>query len=112
MRLLRLFRSSDGLKANVRCAYRNAAADLDRYRIFAKELVELRPDVILAVSTPNAEALVRATRSIPIVFTLVGDPLASLGWVEGRNIRFEERVANGARSMQLNWRDWHPMRFL
>ena len=61
---------------NVRIDYRWAAGDIERYRRFAAELVGLRPDVILAAGTPSVEALRQATRSIPMVFTLVGDPIA------------------------------------
>ena len=43
----------------------------------AKELVELRPDVILASTTPVVAALVRETRTIPIVFVVVSDPVGS-----------------------------------
>jgi putative tryptophan/tyrosine transport system substrate-binding protein len=41
----------------------------------AKELVDLQPDVILANGTPVTAALQRETRTIPIVFTVVGDPV-------------------------------------
>ena len=43
---------------------------------FAKELVELQPDVIFACTTPVTAALHRETHTIPIVFALVGDPVA------------------------------------
>jgi putative tryptophan/tyrosine transport system substrate-binding protein len=51
-------------------------------RIYAKELVELQPDVILADSTPEAAELHRETRTIPIVFVLVADPIGA-GFVAG-----------------------------
>jgi len=44
---------------------------------FAKELVTLRPDLILSHSTPTTAALLEETRSIPIVFAFVSDPLGS-----------------------------------
>jgi len=47
----------------------------------AKELVALQPDLILTVSTPATAAMVQQTRTIPIVFVLVGDPVGS-GFVE------------------------------
>jgi len=53
------------------------AGNIDRARLYAKELVDLRPDVILADSTPQAAALYRETRTIPIVFVLVADPVGS-----------------------------------
>jgi putative tryptophan/tyrosine transport system substrate-binding protein len=51
------------------------AAGIDRMRIVAKELVGLEPDVILANGTPVTAALQRETRTIPIVFLVVGDPV-------------------------------------
>ena len=60
---------------DVRIAYRWAAGDPDRMRTFAKELVALQPDVILAVSTPVVAALLREPRTVPIVFVRVADPL-------------------------------------
>src|SRR5262249_891334 len=44
---------------------------------FAKELVALAPDVILSHTTPTTTALLQQTRTIPIVFTIVGDPIGS-----------------------------------
>jgi putative ABC transport system substrate-binding protein len=60
---------------NVRIDYRWAAGDIDRYRAFATELVGLRPDVLFAGNTPALAALQQATRDIPIVFALVGNPI-------------------------------------
>jgi putative ABC transport system substrate-binding protein len=60
---------------NVQIDYRWGALDPDRMRAFAAELVGLRPDVLLAGNTTALAALQRATRSIPIVFTLVADPI-------------------------------------
>ncbi|MGY8664216.1 ABC transporter substrate-binding protein [Bradyrhizobium sp. UFLA05-109] len=51
--------------------------DPDRMMAFAKELVDLRPDAILSVTTPVTNALVRATQTIPIVIVTVADPIAS-----------------------------------
>jgi putative ABC transport system substrate-binding protein len=48
---------------------------LERVRSLAKELVGLQPDVILSVSTPVTAAFQRETRTIPIVFLLVADPV-------------------------------------
>jgi ABC-type uncharacterized transport system substrate-binding protein len=44
---------------------------------FAKELVTLQPDLILSHSTPTTAALLQETRTIPIVFAFVSDPLGS-----------------------------------
>ena len=54
-----------------------AGGDADPVRIqaLAKELVGLQPDVLVAHSTPSAKGLLQATRSIPIVFLTVTDPL-------------------------------------
>jgi ABC-type uncharacterized transport system substrate-binding protein len=60
---------------NVSIEYRWARGDIDRIRNFAKELVEKKPDVILANTTPVAVALHRETRTIPIVFAIVSDPV-------------------------------------
>jgi putative ABC transport system substrate-binding protein len=59
-----------------------AASNVDRMRVFAKELVGLKPDVILANSTPVTSALQRETQTIPIVFVGINDPVAS-GFVAG-----------------------------
>jgi putative ABC transport system substrate-binding protein len=55
--------------------------DINRIRALAQELVGLRPDIILAGTTPATAAFQRETRTIPIVFAGVADPVAS-GFVE------------------------------
>src|SRR6266480_296522 len=60
---------------NLRIDYRWGDADAVRIQAFAKELVGLQPDVLVAHSTPSAKGLLQATRSIPIVFLTVTDPL-------------------------------------
>ncbi len=57
------------------------AGEADRAAGFAKELVALKPDAILAHTTPVTAALQRETRTVPIVFTAVSDPVGS-GFVE------------------------------
>ena len=52
-------------------------ADADTRRDFAKELVALRPDVILSNTTPTTAALLEQTRTIPIVFAMIADPVGS-----------------------------------
>jgi putative tryptophan/tyrosine transport system substrate-binding protein len=59
-----------------------AVGDLERVRFNAKELVAQQPDVILVDSTPHTAALQRETRTIPIVFVGVSDPVDS-GFVAG-----------------------------
>ena len=67
---------------NMRMDIRWAAGNVERLRIFAKELIELQPDVVLSDGTPAAAALQRETRTIPIVFAPVADPVGS-GFVAG-----------------------------
>jgi putative ABC transport system substrate-binding protein len=62
---------------NVRIDYRWGAADADRSRKYAAELVTLAPDVILASGTPAAAALQQATRTVPIVFVNAVDPVGA-----------------------------------
>jgi putative tryptophan/tyrosine transport system substrate-binding protein len=57
--------------------YRFAAGDAQRMQAFAKELVELKPDVLVGHSTPAVAALLQATRTIPTVFVVVADPVGS-----------------------------------
>jgi putative ABC transport system substrate-binding protein len=52
--------------SNVRMEVRWAGGNADRLRMFAKELVDLQPNVILATSTPSTAALQQATRTIPM----------------------------------------------
>ena len=63
---------------NVRIDVRWGASDVDPLHTFAKELIGLQPDVLLASSTPVTAALARETQTIPIVFTSPGwDRLAT-----------------------------------
>jgi putative tryptophan/tyrosine transport system substrate-binding protein len=62
---------------NVRWDIRWGRGDINRIRALAQELVGLHPDIILANSTPTTIALQRETRTIPIVFAEVADPVAS-----------------------------------
>jgi putative ABC transport system substrate-binding protein len=66
---------------NLRIDYRRFVGDPDRIRAAAAELVGLTPDVIIAYAPPAVAALRRETRSIPIVFTQVSNPLGA-GFVE------------------------------
>jgi putative ABC transport system substrate-binding protein len=62
---------------NLRIDPRWAGADISRIRALAQELVGLQPDIIVTVATPPTAAVQRETRTIPIVFMNVGDPVAS-----------------------------------
>jgi putative tryptophan/tyrosine transport system substrate-binding protein len=62
---------------NVRIDYRFAAADAGRIRAHATELVGLTPDVMFISSQPVFDAAREATRTIPIVFVQISDPVVS-----------------------------------
>ena len=62
---------------NVRIEYRWGADDADRTRRYAAELVALTPDVILTSGATALAPLLQATRSIPIVFAQVPDPVGA-----------------------------------
>ena len=66
---------------NVRIDVRFGEGDASRIRKQAAELIELSPDVILTTGGPATELMLQATRTIPIVFTIVPDPVGS-GFVE------------------------------
>jgi len=61
--------------SNLEIELRWGAGDADRIGSFAKELVELRPDAIFGTTTPVIGALARETRTIPIVFAVLADPI-------------------------------------
>jgi putative ABC transport system substrate-binding protein len=62
---------------NLRMDLRWGGDDINRIRALAQELVGLQPDIILTSATPSTVALQRETRTIPIVFVIVTDPVAS-----------------------------------
>jgi putative ABC transport system substrate-binding protein len=62
---------------NVRFDLRFSDNDPDRLRAYADELVRLAPDVIAVGSLPATRLVVQQTRTIPIVFANVGDPVAA-----------------------------------
>jgi putative ABC transport system substrate-binding protein len=62
---------------NVRIDYRWAAANADRHRTYAAELVALAPDVILASASASVTALQQTTRTVPIVFVNIIDPVGA-----------------------------------
>src|SRR5262245_29219816 len=79
-----------------------AGGNVDRLRMFAKELVDQQSDVILATSTPSTAALQQATRTIPIVFAGISDPVGA-GFVASLSHRLHQhgrsicgQVAGGA----------------
>jgi putative tryptophan/tyrosine transport system substrate-binding protein len=62
---------------NIRIDARWGALDAESRQRFAQELVALQPDLILSQSTPTTAALLQQTRTIPIVFAQVADPVGS-----------------------------------
>jgi putative ABC transport system substrate-binding protein len=66
---------------NVEVDTRWAAGDVDRLRRYAQELAALAPDVILAAGNAGVAPMLQATRTIPIVFTIVPDPVGA-GFVD------------------------------
>ena len=67
---------------NVRLEHRWSASDPASIPPLARELVDLRPDVILTDTTPVTAAVLRETRTTPVVFVQVADPIGS-GFVVG-----------------------------
>jgi ABC-type uncharacterized transport system substrate-binding protein len=66
---------------NLRIDIRWSAGNADDTHKYAAELVALAPDIILASTTPSVAALLQATRTVPIVFTVVADPVGA-GFVD------------------------------
>ena len=62
---------------NLRIDSRWAALDAEAMERFAKELVALRPDLIFSQNTPTTATLLRQTRTVPIIFANVADPVGS-----------------------------------
>ena len=60
---------------NIQIEFRWAPGDPDQMRTFAKELVELKPDVIIGTSSPAVTALLQETKTTPIIFLQVVDPV-------------------------------------
>jgi putative ABC transport system substrate-binding protein len=66
---------------NIGIDVRWAGGEVDRIQSLAKEVVGLQPDVVFAMTTPSVNAVLRESRTIPIVFAQVTDPVAQ-GLVE------------------------------
>ena len=67
---------------NLQIEIRWAGPNADRARVYAKELVALQPDVLLAQATAPTAALQQETKTIPIVFVGVSDPIGA-AWLAG-----------------------------
>jgi ABC-type uncharacterized transport system substrate-binding protein len=74
----------DGRK--VRIEYRFGAGNTERYRDYAAELISLGPDVILVSSGSALAAMQKTTRTVPIVFVNVSDPVGA-GYVQALRAR-------------------------
>jgi putative tryptophan/tyrosine transport system substrate-binding protein len=74
---------SEGRNVHIDIRFAPAGAQA---QVLAKELVALQPDVILAHSTPVTAALQRESRTIPIVFTVIADPIGS-GFIASQRLR-------------------------
>jgi putative ABC transport system substrate-binding protein len=61
---------------NLAIDYRWGAFDVERARVAAAELLNLAPDVIMCGGTPGTLALQQATRTVPVVFAIVTEPVA------------------------------------
>ena len=72
-----LQQSGWSISQNLRIDYRWGAGDADNMRKYAAELVALAPDVILAHSSAAVAPLLQANRTVPVVFTLVADPVGA-----------------------------------
>jgi putative ABC transport system substrate-binding protein len=66
---------------NLRIETRSTAGDIDARRRAAAELIALAPDAVLAIGSGAAGALLQATRTVPVVFTFVPDPVGA-GFVD------------------------------
>jgi putative ABC transport system substrate-binding protein len=62
---------------NLRLLVRSAERQHDRLPALATELVQARVDVIVAINTPGARAAIQATKQVPIIISVVGDPVGS-----------------------------------
>jgi len=62
---------------NARIDYRWYQGNAEAARTYAAELLALTPDIILASGTPGTTAVKQLTRTVPIVFVNVGDPVGS-----------------------------------
>src|ERR1700687_4656747 len=60
---------------NIQFVYRYAAGDPGLARAYAKELVEMQPDLLVGHTTPVAAALSQTTHTIPVVFVSITDPV-------------------------------------
>src|SRR6266581_4628902 len=67
---------------NIHIEFRWPGGDIDRVQTFARDLVGVRPDVLIGRSTPTTAALKQETATIPIIFVNVPEPVEQ-GFVQG-----------------------------
>jgi putative tryptophan/tyrosine transport system substrate-binding protein len=67
--------------SNIDVDIRWGDSDNTRIRTIAKELVAAKPEVVQVISTPGTAAVLAATRTIPVVFAIVSDPVGA-GFVQ------------------------------
>ena len=87
---------------NLRIDIRWAGADPARMRQLAKELIDLQPDLIHATTTPATSTVLHQTHTIPVVFSIVSDPLGS-GFVE--SFARPGRNATGFVNLETHWQE-------
>ena len=93
---------------NVRIDLRWGRADINRIRALAQQLVGLQPDIIVANGTAATAAVQRETRTIPIVFANVADPVAisivaRLDRPNGNITGFATNWASASSSARFEW---------
>ena len=112
---------------NIAFEYRWAEGKLDRLTELAKELVDLKVDVITTLSTPAAIAARKVTTTIPIVFAGVGDPVGSgvvpslsrpggnitgisllATELSGKRLELLEEIVPNASRVAMLWNDTNP----
>jgi putative ABC transport system substrate-binding protein len=73
---LQLLGWADGRNVQIDTRW-STPADAESMQRFAKELIALQPDLILSHTTPTTATLLQQTRTIPVIFTVVADPVGS-----------------------------------
>ncbi|MHB9145578.1 MAG: ABC transporter substrate-binding protein [Symbiobacteriia bacterium] len=66
-----------GFTDNVKFDFQNAQGDLATAQAIAQKFAADKPDLILAIATPSAQAVAKATKDIPVLITAVTDPVAA-----------------------------------
>jgi len=85
---------------NLRIDYCWGAGDPDRFRACAADIVGLAPEAILGASSPVLAALRKETRTIPIVFTGISDPVG-VGFVA--SLADRAAISRGLRTLNRRW---------